>query len=117
MQRADGGSLSVTICGGLVAARVIDPISGDQPAHVRTFEHPLLRALSITALPPGSAPTVRSCRDWTENKPHIAGRLGSTLLTAMLAQHWLRRRPNDRALTITARGYENLSSTVSFEKD
>lgn len=55
-----------------------------------------------------SRPLVRACTDWTERRPHIAGRLGRAVLEAMLAEDWLRRRRHDRALTITARGHERL---------
>jgi hypothetical protein len=53
-------------------------------------------------------PAVRGCLDWTEGAPHLAGRLGSALLAALLAHRWLLRRPRDRALTITGPGREQL---------
>lgn len=55
-----------------------------------------------------SRPAVRPCADWTERTPHIAGRLGHSILRAMISDGWLRRRRDDRALTITARGKERL---------
>ncbi|UJP10139.1 metalloregulator ArsR/SmtB family transcription factor [Microbacterium sp. KUDC0406] len=55
-----------------------------------------------------SRPAVRPCADWTERAPHIAGRLGHSILAAMIDDGWLRRRRDDRALTITARGRERL---------
>lgn len=51
-----------------------------------------------------SRPLVRRCADWTERRPHIAGRLGQALLAALLADGWVVRRGRDRALTITPRG-------------
>jgi DNA-binding transcriptional ArsR family regulator len=56
-----------------------------------------------------SRPTVRRCPDWTERRPHLAGRLGAGLLSAMLDADWLRRRPNDRALTLTEPGHAALA--------
>ncbi|MFE6735248.1 ArsR/SmtB family transcription factor [Microbacterium sp. NPDC057650] len=55
-------------------------------------------------------PAVRSCADWTERVPHIAGRLGPSILDAMIDDGWLRRRRDDRALTITARGRERFAA-------
>ena len=55
-------------------------------------------------------PILRPCADWTERRPHIAGRLGEALLSGMLAADWLRRRRDDRALTITTRGREGLAA-------
>ena len=46
-------------------------------------------------------PLARACQDWTERRPHLAGALGAAILTAMLEQGRLRRRPDGRALNIT----------------
>ncbi|WP_341995733.1 metalloregulator ArsR/SmtB family transcription factor [Microbacterium sp. LWH7-1.2] len=57
-----------------------------------------------------SRPAVRPCADWTERMPHLAGRLGASILDAMISDGWVRRRRDDRALTITPRGRERLTS-------
>jgi DNA-binding transcriptional ArsR family regulator len=46
----------------------------------------------------------RVCVDWTERRPHLAGALGAALADAALAQGWVCRRPNDRALHVTPAG-------------
>jgi DNA-binding transcriptional ArsR family regulator len=46
----------------------------------------------------------RACLDWSERRPHLAGALGAALADALLVKDWLRRRPNDRALTVTPLG-------------
>ena len=48
-------------------------------------------------------PLARACVDWTERRPHLAGALGAALLSAMLDQGWLKRRPDGRALNVTER--------------
>ncbi|MEQ6897382.1 helix-turn-helix transcriptional regulator [Microbacterium sp. KR10-403] len=55
-------------------------------------------------------PAVRPCSDWTERVPHLAGRLGKSLLDGMLDDDWLRRRRDDRALVVTERGRERLEA-------
>lgn len=45
---------------------------------------------------------VRSCMDWTERRPHVAGALGAALLDVFLARGWVARRPSDRALNLSA---------------
>ena len=47
---------------------------------------------------------------WTGPRapPHLAGRLGSAILSALLDQKWLLRRPKDRALNITDLGNARL---------
>lgn len=86
--RADSGSWTL-VDGG------IDPIS-----------HDLGIAL---AWPPSRRAAVRPCADWTERRPHIAGRLGRALLDAMIESDWVRRRRDDRALRITALGKAKLA--------
>lgn len=103
-----GGALSVAIGDRLAADGIVDPLVRGEASDVRTLDHPLLRALAITEVPAGSAPAVRGCLDWTERAPHLAGRLGSAILSALLDQKWLQRRPNDRALNITDLGNARL---------
>lgn len=55
-------------------------------------------------------PLIRACDDWTERRPHIAGRLGRGLLDGLLADGWVCRRRDDRALTITGKGHERFSA-------
>jgi DNA-binding transcriptional ArsR family regulator len=45
-------------------------------------------------------PLVRSCTDWTERRPHVAGALGKAILDALLADGTLKRRPDGRALIV-----------------
>ena len=53
---------------------------------------------------------IRSCLDWTERAPHLAGGLGAALLERMLALGWLRRPPNGgRGLILTVEGTQNLA--------
>jgi len=52
----------------------------------------------------GRRPAVRPCVDWTERRPHLAGRLGAAVLASALAAGWVGRRPHDRALDLTPSG-------------
>jgi len=61
-------------------------------------------------LPDSARPIIRPCMDWTERRPHIAGRLGAAILDGMLRAGWLRSRPDDRALAITSRGREHFAA-------
>jgi DNA-binding transcriptional ArsR family regulator len=44
----------------------------------------------------------RPCLDWSERRPHIAGRIGAALCVHSLGQGWIRRIKETRAVTITA---------------
>jgi len=103
-----GGALSVAIGDRLLADGIVDRLVSGEAGDVRTLDHPLLSALAIRELPAGSGAAVRGCLDWTEGTPHLAGRLGSAILSALLDQKWLLRRPNDRALNLTDLGNTRL---------
>jgi DNA-binding transcriptional ArsR family regulator len=46
----------------------------------------------------------RPCLDWSERRPHIAGRLGAALATRCLDLGWIERQRDSRAVTITRAG-------------
>jgi DNA-binding transcriptional ArsR family regulator len=54
----------------------------------------------------------RVCRDWTEQRSHLAGPLGRTLLTGMLDRGWLVPAGRTRALRITDAGATGLPSLL-----
>lgn len=64
--------------------------------------------VDVDAARSGQRAFARACLDWTERRPHLAGALGAALADALLASGWLRRRPNDRALTVTPGGRTGL---------
>jgi len=49
-------------------------------------------------------PLCRPCLDWSERRPHMAGRLGALVCTHCLDQGWLLRRDGSRALGIAPPG-------------
>ncbi|MFI2073773.1 ArsR/SmtB family transcription factor [Streptomyces triculaminicus] len=57
--------------------------------------------------PPGTRrPLVRSCLDWTERRPHLAGALGAALCATALERQWVRRVGSGRAVKVTPEGTE-----------
>lgn len=46
----------------------------------------------------------RPCLDWSERRPHLAGRLGVAFCRHCLESDWVRRRPGTRALDVTPAG-------------
>lgn len=71
------------------------------------IDHELLRSGSGTR-----RPLVRVCLDWSEQRHHIAGGLGRAILDACLQQEWVRRRPRQRAVTLTPVGADRLGSLL-----
>lgn len=53
---------------------------------------------------PSKRPLVRPCLDWTEQRPHIAGLLGTELLHTFHRNGWITKDRGDRSLRITRTG-------------
>lgn len=67
------------------------------------------------SIPKGSRrPLVRTCLDWTERRHHLAGAAGAALLSVMIDQEWVRRRPGARALAVTDIGQSALSGQLGI---
>jgi DNA-binding transcriptional ArsR family regulator len=64
-----------------------------------------------------SRPLCRTCLDWSECRPHLAGRLGAHLLERSLDLGWLTRRPDSRALKITVAGRRGFSKQFRLRTD
>jgi len=55
------------------------------------------------------------CLDWTERRYHIAGALGSALLTRMFELGWLKKAWAPRLVRLTARGQIELKRRLSLQ--
>jgi DNA-binding transcriptional ArsR family regulator len=53
---------------------------------------------------PGRRPLFRSCLDWSERRPHAAGKLGAALAARAFELGWVERLDGSRALRVTAAG-------------
>lgn len=58
----------------------------------------------LDALGSTRRPTVRSCLDWTQRRPHLGGVAGAALLAALMDNGWAVRGPRARSLRMTTRG-------------
>ncbi|MFD9483531.1 ArsR/SmtB family transcription factor [Streptomyces sp. NPDC059991] len=64
----------------------------------------------------GKRPLVRSCLDWTERRPHLAGVAGAVLCAHALDAGWCVRIGSERAVRVTPAGEEALSELLGIEK-
>lgn len=55
-------------------------------------------------LPSGPRPALRYCIDWTEQRHHVAGGLGASVLDRFVSARWIKRAPRGRAVTVTDTG-------------
>jgi DNA-binding transcriptional ArsR family regulator len=60
-------------------------------------------------------PLIRQCLDWSERRPHIAGRVGAMLLNTMLERNWLKRIKFSRELIITTKGRSEIQRLFGVE--
>lgn len=56
----------------------------------------------------------RACRDWTEQRSHLAGSVGRSLLTGLLERGWLERDARSRALRVTRAGVGALPALLGI---
>jgi DNA-binding transcriptional ArsR family regulator len=65
----------------------------------------------------GRRPLVRSCLDWSEQQPHIAGMLGASLAHRLFELRWLARSPKSRAVLVTEEGGAGLRCSFGIVLD
>ncbi|WP_426958011.1 ArsR/SmtB family transcription factor [Muricoccus radiodurans] len=63
-----------------------------------------LASLGVVIPTSGTRPVCRPCLDWSERRPHLAGRLGAALCDHCLNLGWVRRVEGSRALRVTPAG-------------
>jgi hypothetical protein len=111
------GRLGVAVTEALVAQGALVPGDG---AFALTLDGELVFAalgVDVGAARGRRRSFARACLDWSERRPHLAGALGAGLADALLARGWLRRRPGDRALDITAEGRAGLQRGLGVVTD
>jgi hypothetical protein len=60
--------------------------------------------IDLNALRANERPLARSCHDWTEQRPHLAGALGAAMLATFMGRSWFKPICPHRALEMTALG-------------
>jgi DNA-binding transcriptional ArsR family regulator len=56
----------------------------------------------------------RSCLDWSERRPHLAGALGAAIASALLDREWLRSAGTGRGVEVTDEGQRGLCGTFGI---
>jgi hypothetical protein len=55
---------------------------------------------------------VRYCVDWSEQRHHLAGLLGRSILDRFLSAGWVRRRERGRSVQVTPSGEAALAESL-----
>jgi DNA-binding transcriptional ArsR family regulator len=109
------GRVGVRLTEGLVSHKLLMPVQKEfipTPKGIKWFTG---HGIDIEELRQQRRHFSRTCLDWTERRPHLAGALGASLLQMMLAEHWLRRIPHSRAVQVTAKGRKALRDELKLE--
>lgn len=103
------GGLGVAVTDAFVARGVV--VFDDGAGIVTPDGLDRLAALGIaveTADGRTARPLCRPCLDWSERRPHLAGRLGAAVCRHFFDRHWVTRIGGSRALSVTPKGRQAL---------
>lgn len=100
------GRLGVAITDAMIAAGLVD----DGLALTQEGFGWLRDQLGVDLTVPGRSrrPVSRSCLDWTERRPHLAGAAGAAVCGQFFARGWIERAAG-RAVVITPAGERALA--------
>jgi DNA-binding transcriptional ArsR family regulator len=101
-----------------------DQLSSQLPGHpytLGTAAVPVLTSLGVPAdrLAADAArrPLLRFCLDWSEQRHHLAGRLGADLLDAFTAAGWVTRTSRQRTVRLTPAGEQAITIHLGLDPD
>ncbi len=108
------GRLGVGIADALVARGLI--VLGEEAGEVTASGSAWLAAFGVEVEPAGRTRRLlcRPCLDWSERRPHLAGRLGAALCRRCEDLGWIERQRDGRAIRVTERGRLGFESEFGF---
>ena len=125
------GRLGVALLDALVASKVLraEPDLGGRPDPVLGAGRSWLYVLTdggrsrlvdlgvaVEALATARRPLTRYCLDWSEQRPHLAGALGSALLSRFVELGWVTRAER-RVVKVTDAGRAGLARDLGIAPD
>src|SRR5258708_10633099 len=102
------GRLGVQITDAMTRVRFIDQSAGFSLTQAGLDWLAGALDIDVDALRAAKRPLVRSCIDWTERRPHLAGGAGAALCGQFFARGWLTRPGTSRAVLVTRSGEQAL---------
>ncbi|MEV6787493.1 transcriptional regulator, partial [Streptomyces sp. NPDC051098] len=108
------GRLGITVTEAMTARGLLRQDAGFAltPQGVGWFS-----TLGLELGPRGRRPLVRSCLDWTERKPHLAGAAGAALCRHALDSGWCVRIGSQRAVKVTPDGERAFAELLGIEPE
>ena len=111
------GRLGVLLTQALIERNVLHPAGGqfELTPEGETFLCEI--GLDLAAARAGRRAFAPACLDWSERMPHVAGALGTALLSFLFEKGWLERTSGSRAVQVTAAGRRGLKKTFGVTTD
>jgi DNA-binding transcriptional ArsR family regulator len=110
------GRLGVAIAEALIARDYV--LLAEDGGEVTPAGADFLAAFGAAVSPKGLRRVFcRPCLDWSERRWHIAGAVGAALCNRCIDLHWIERRENTRALTITPKGCRGFADHFGVSLD
>jgi hypothetical protein len=108
--------LGVAVTDALISSAALVPADGPHPYRHGPAAEGVFARLGVDVADAGGGrrPLLRFCVDWTEQRHHLAGSLGSSVLTALEHNGWVRREPGRRSLHVTEAGRVGLKRALSI---
>jgi len=112
------GVLGVAVTEALVArqALIAEPTGGFR---LGPAAEPAFAALGVDLAEQlasrAGRPLLRSCLDWTERRPHLAGRLGAAVADSLLGAGWLARNSTGRSVAVTGLGRQQFERSLGLD--
>ena len=103
------GRLGVQITDAMTRARFIDQSAGFSLTRAGLDWLAGTLDIDVVALSEAKRPLAKSCIDWTERRPHLAGGAGAALCGQFFARGWIARTGTSRAVVVTRSGEQALS--------
>jgi hypothetical protein len=109
------GRLGVAITDAMITAGYVEPVPvfGLTEAGLSWLRDAL--QVAPESLFATQRPAARSCLDWTERRPHLAGSAGAALCRESFARGWIERVGSTRAVEVTPAGHEALRRLFAIE--
>ncbi len=70
--------------------------------------------LDVERLRSARRPLLRTCLDWTERRPHLAGGVGAALRETFLARGWIQAGRTPRTVLVTDLGHTALTDLLGL---